>query len=141
MFKRVGALATIPVILGLVASLMVAGTVTAKPWKTITIQETSPCHFSVWYSWTSMGHGNDLKATVQLSGWESGNSSLIDYFAMTPKSGGDGILNHEFVVTGQTTAFQFRAYGFLSIPSKSQVLAKSETLSVNLVPQAPELCS
>ena len=35
MFKRMGALATIPVVLGLVASLTLAGTVFAAPWASV----------------------------------------------------------------------------------------------------------
>ena len=141
MFKRAGAVASMSLLMALTALPFVAGTVNARPWKTVTIQETSPCHFSVWYSWTGMGHGNNMTAFVSISGWEGGNSSVLASFSATSKSGNDGILNHDFVVTGQSTAYQFKAHGYLQIPSKSQVLAKSEAISVNLVPAQPELCS
>lgn len=141
MFKRAGAVASMSLLLALTALPFVAGTVSAKPWTTVTIQETSPCHFSVWFAWTGMGHGNTLTAAVGISGYENGNSSTLGTFTAFNKSGRDGILSHDFVVTGQSIAYQFKAWGELSIPSKSQVIAKSVTLSVGLVPAQPELCS
>ena len=141
MVKRAGALASMSLLMALTALPLMAGAVSAKPWNTVTIQETSACHFSVWYAWTGMGHGNDLTATVSISGWENGNSSGLGSFQSTNRSGRDGVLNHDFVVTGQSIAYQFKATGYLSIPSKSQVIAKSVAMSLNLVPASPELCS
>ena len=100
MFKRVGALATIPVVLGLVASLALAGTVLAAPWTSVNVTQTGPCDFLVWYSWGGQGHGSSLKAVVEIGAFDQdGNSSGAGYFDMTPTSGRDGNISHTFHVS------------------------------------------
>jgi len=141
MRKRVGALTALPLVVGMVASMTLGGTVAAKPWTGVTLTRTSACHYTVWYSWTGMGHGNDLKAIIRLSLVDAGGSSTYETFSAENKSGSDGVLNHDFVVTGQQYPFQFQGSGELSIPSKSQVIAKSVSYSSPLKPQTPELCS
>jgi hypothetical protein len=44
-------------------------------------------------------------------------------------------------VTGQSTAYQFKGNGELTIVSKSQVLDKSSKTTTNMVPFAPVTCS
>jgi hypothetical protein len=140
MFKRMGALTAIPVVLGLAASLALAGTVTAKPSAGVTITRTEACHYTVWYYWTGMGHGNDLTAAISISAVDAGGSFGLEWVTATNKHGTDGVLNHDFVVhTGTNYAFQYMGSGELRIPSKSSVIAKSVAIS-GLSPQTPEVC-
>ena len=132
MFKRVGALTSIPLVLGLVASLTLAGSVTAAPSKSADIDPTSSCHFMVTYTWSGMGHGNDLRAIVHVSGWEGSNSSGLASFYVDNVSGRGGQVSHEFSVSGAQAYDHLSGYGELSIQSKSQVLAKSVALSVHI---------
>ena len=132
MFKRLGALTSIPLVLGLVASLTLAGSVTAAPSKSATIDPTSTCKFMVTYTWAGMGHGNDLKAFVHISGWEGTNSSGLGSFSVDSVSGRGGQLSHEFTVSGAAAYDHLSGWGELSIQSKSQILAKSTALSVHI---------
>ena len=141
MRKRIGALTALPLVIGLIASMTLAGTVTAAPSAGVTITQTAPCTFSVWYYWGGMGHGNDLTARVAISAVDAGGSSTVGTFSEPHKSGRDGILSHEFHITGQQYPFQFRAWAELSIPSKSQVIAKSSVQSPNMLPFAPVTCA
>ena len=142
MFKRVGALATIPVVLGLVASLALAGTVLAAPWTSVNVTQTGPCDFLVWYSWGGQGHGSSLKAVVEIGAFDQdGNSSGAGYFDMTPTSGRDGNISHTFhVSTGSADPIKIKGHGFLVVVSKSQILAKSDTYSTGLVPASYVTC-
>jgi hypothetical protein len=141
MFKRAGALASIPLVLAITAAMALAAPVSAKPSAGVTITQTGPCTFLVWYYWTGMGHGTSLTAAVGVSAYENGNSSGVGSFSVTNKSGRDGILSHEFVVhTGNQYEYQYRGWGELSIPSKSQVIDKSRALSTNMLPFTPTAC-
>ena len=135
MFKRLGALAALPISLAMTGVMMLSvGTATAKPSVSAYIEETTNCHFQVSYRWVGMGHGNDLKATVHLSGWEGVNSNGLDSAFAAPVSGSDGFLQHDFVVSGAPAwVDHFSGYGELTIVSKSQIITKSVALTLKVL--------
>jgi hypothetical protein len=143
MRKRIGAMVALPLVIGLVASMTLAGSVFAAPWKSVSVTQVGPCDFSVWYSWGGQGHGSDLKAAVELGAFDQyGNSNTVGYFSQTGMSGHDGILSHTFhVATGSTEPVKFKGYGFLQVMSKTgQLLTKSEGYSTGLVPAGYVVC-
>jgi hypothetical protein len=142
MFKRAGAFTPISLVIAMIALLAFsAGAVSAKPSASISLTWIDDCQYSVWYNWTGMGHGNDLTAFVHISGIEAGGSSTVASFSVPHKSGRSGILNHTFQISGLNYPYQFRAYGELSIPSQSQIIAKSVVSSPQLLPFGPVVCS
>ena len=139
MFKRAGALSAIPLSLAMAAVMLSASAVSARASKVITIEEVQPCHFLVTYSWSGMGHGNDLRAVVRLSAWEGTNSSSVGAFSFKPVSGQAGEIWNEFEVHGQNSPVEFKGSGYLQIDRQSSTIAKSEIYSV-AAPGGPKTC-
>jgi hypothetical protein len=116
MFKRVGVMTAIPVILATLLSSLATGAVAAKPTRSATIDETSPCNFTVHYSYGSVGGGPDLMMSVILYRQEVGTT---DWTVVGGESSGpvhgSGAANFEvhFADSGQTTAAQYFGYGYL----------------------------
>jgi hypothetical protein len=143
MRKRIGAMVALPLVVGLVASMTLASSVFAAPWTSVSVTQTGPCDFSVWYSWGSQGHGSDLRAVVEIGAFDqNGNSSGAGFFDQMAMSGRSGILSHEFhVSTGNTDPVKFKGHGFLQVMSKTgPMLTKSEAYSTGLVPAGYVTC-
>ena len=103
------------------------------------ITRTSACHYTVTYTWESMGHGSNLTAWVQLVAWDGDNSSLIASHSFAPKTGRTGYVSFDFVST-ESYPYRYSGFGYLQT-SRGTVIAKSEVFSATIVPVAGESCA
>jgi hypothetical protein len=142
MFKRSGAFAPISLAIATAALMaLTAGTVTAKASKSTTLDETSPCHFTVTYSYSSLGHGNDVTVHVALFRQEAGttNQTLVSSESFPGFSGnGAAIIPVEFSDSGQTGSFQYIGVGYITAKAPF-LIARSQAWS-ELTP-TPETCA
>jgi hypothetical protein len=119
-------------------SIGTAGTAAAKPYAGASIVRTSACHYTVTFTWESMGHGSDLSARVYLMGWDGSNSSVIAShdFAATGRT---GYKSWDFVST-ESFAYRYGGYGEL-VTSSGNVITKSQQTSPTIVPVSAESCA
>src|SRR5262245_6340992 len=138
MRKRIGAFAAIPLVLGLAATLSLAGTVSAKPYKSITIAENTPCHFTVSYTYSSLGGKDDQTLSIglfrvdQLNGWVT-----VGAHKETWSPNGAGTMEFTFVDSGQSNPHTYVALGNFE-NSRHSVLGRTIAWSE---PTAAETCS
>jgi len=139
MFKRAGAMASMSILLALTSLPLAAGVVTAKPYKSASIDETSACHFTVTYSYSAVGGGPNLTLTVILYRQEVGTTdwTVVDSITEASVSGGGAMtVSPQFADSGQTTAGQYRAYGYLH--KEARTIRNSQAWTDWT---APETCS
>jgi hypothetical protein len=103
------------------------------------INRTSACHYTVTFTWESMGHGSNLTAWVQLVAWDGGNSSVIESHSFSPKTGRTGYVSYDFVST-ESYPYRYQGFGYLQT-SRGTVIAKSEVFSATIVPVSGESCA
>jgi len=115
--------------------LILAAPVSAKPSKTLTIQEGPDCTFTVSYSWNGMGGKSDLNVWVALSGWHATGSAMLGWQGTSPVSGKSGTFSHAFVST-ESFAYQYAGYAYLQ--SGGRVIARSEIFTQ---PTSAKSCS
>ena len=136
-------LARLAVTLLTVAALLgaVAGPASAAggAYRGANINRTSACHYTVTFTWESMGHGSDLTAWVQLIAWDGTNSSVIESHSFAPKTGRTGYVSYNFVST-ESYPYRYSGFGYLQT-SRGTVIAKSEVFSASIVPVSGESCA
>jgi hypothetical protein len=116
MFKRASAIASTSAMVAIVGSVLMAGAVTAKPTRSISLDETSACHFTVEYSYSSVGGGPGLTMSIILYRQPVGTTDWWVVGATsegTVSGSGAAILSHDFVDSGQSGPSQYFAYGYL----------------------------
>src|SRR4051794_38397595 len=112
MKQRAGALVAIPFILAAVMSALAAGSAFAKPSKSISIDEITPCHFTVSYSYSSLGGPNDQTLSLALFRVdEFGDMVTVGVHSETWSPNGAGTMTFTFVDSGQSTAHTYVALG------------------------------
>ena len=129
-------LLTVAALLGAVAGPASAA---GGAYKGASINRTSACHYTVTFTWESMGHGSNLTAWVQLVGWDGDNSSVIESHSFSPKTGRTGYVSFDFVST-ESYPYRYSGFGYLQT-SRGTVIAKSEAVSATIVPAAGESCA
>jgi len=134
--RLTGGLLTVALLVGAVASPVSAA---GGAYKGTSINRTSACHYTVTFTWESMGHGSNLTAWVSLVGWDGDNSSIIESQSFSPKTGRTGYVSYSFVST-ESYPYRYSGFGYLQT-SRGTVIAKSEAFSASIVPAAGESCA
>lgn len=125
----------------IVAASLVAIAVTpvaAKPMLSVSINEDSPCHFVVLYSWSSMGHGSDLTARIQLVSLQGLTITPESSSSTGPVSGQADQATATFTST-QAASSLYKAHVYLET-NRGSVIARSELYS-DYASSSPETCS
>jgi hypothetical protein len=112
--------------------------VAAKPVLTATIQEDSPCHFVVMYSWSNMGHGTDLTARIELIGLDGLTIIPLSMSSTSPVSGQYDEASADFTST-EANSYLYKAHVYLET-SRGTVIARTDTYTDYASP-SPETCS
>jgi len=142
MRKRIGAIVALPMVIGLIASMMFAGSVTAAASKTAGITEPTTCHFNVSYTWSGLGGGQDLTANLIFYRYDMVTHAEvlinIDHIDHVAGSGGS-MARTNWADTGQSTAHRYFTYAFLT-NKNGRVIHNSDPTSYYL-PTNGEVCS
>ena len=120
-------------------AVVVAPVSAAGSFKGANITRTEACHYTVTFTWESLGHGSNLTAWVYLIGWDGDDSSVIDTHSFSPKTGRTGYVSYDFVST-ESFPYRYQGFGYLQT-SRGTVIAKSEAVSASLVPGSGESCA
>jgi hypothetical protein len=112
--------------------------VAAKPMLSLTIHEDSPCHFAVTYYWSSMGHGSDLTARIELLSLQGLTITPESMSSSSPVSGQLDVATATFTST-QAASSLYKAHAYLET-SRGTVIAKTEQYS-DYATSTPETCS
>jgi len=113
--------------------------VAAQPYVGASISRTSACHYTVTFTWESMGHGSNLSARVYLVAWEGSNSHTVASHEFAPKTGRTGYVSWDFVST-EAFSYQYGGYGEL-VTSRGTSVAKSVQYTTTIVPAGGESCA
>jgi hypothetical protein len=111
------------------ASLMaiVATPVAARPSVTVTIDETSPCHFDATYLWSGMGHGSDLTAVMGLVAVSDSGEAILAWSTSGPANGRYDAASNSFT-SDLSGTFQYKVVAYLQT-SRGAVIGKSQAQS------------
>ena len=139
MKQRAGALVAMPIALAMVLSAVGAGSVFARGTKSITIEEATPCHFTVAYTYANLGGKNDQKLSIGLFRVdEFGDMVTVGVHAESHWSpNGAGTMEFTFVDSGQSSPHTYVALGDF-VTSRDQVIHRTIAWSD---PTAAETCS
>jgi hypothetical protein len=139
MFKRAGAFAAIPLVLATLLTAVAASSVAARGSKVITIDEATPCHFTVAYTYSSLGGKNDQKLSIGLFRVDQfGDMVTVGVHAEPSWSpNGAGTMEFTFTDSGQSTPHTYVALGNF-VNSRNSVLRKTIAWSE---PTAAETCA
>jgi hypothetical protein len=138
MKQRAGAIVAIPFILATVLSAVAAGSVFAKGSKSITIEELTPCHFTVSYTYATLGGPNDQTLSIGLFRVDAlGDMVTVGVQKATYSPNGAGTMSYTFVDSGQSTEHTYVALGDFET-SRQTVMHRTIAWSE---PTAAEICS
>ena len=138
MKRRAGAIVAVPIVLAAVLSVLAAGSVAAKPSKSITIDEATPCHFTVAYTYSSLGGKNDQTLSIGLFRVdEFGDMVTVGVHSEPSWSpNGAGTMEWTFVDSGQSGPHTYVALGNF-VNSRDSVIGRTIAWSE---PTAAETC-
>jgi hypothetical protein len=124
--------------LAIVLSALAAGSVAAKPSKSITINEATPCHFTVAYTYSSLGGKNDQTLSIGLFRVDAlGDMVTVGVHKETWSPNGAGTMEFTFTDSGQSSSHTYVALGDFE-NSRNQVIRRTIAWSD---PTASETCA
>jgi hypothetical protein len=138
MNQRARAILATPFVLATIVSALAAGPTFAKGSKSVTIDEQTPCHFTVAYTYSSLGGKNDQTLSIGLFRVdEFGDMVTVGVHKETWSPNGAGTMEYTFVDSGQSSPHTYVALGDFE-NSRSSVIHRTIAWSE---PTSAETCA